>query len=238
MRIFDTSKTRFSNTDLKKEIILPEKLTFELAEETGLHIGDGSMNFYLHNRSYKGIYSLRGHILDDKKHYNLRIKNLYLKLYNFKPSLRSMKSTGVYGFQIWTDCVVDFKHKILGLPLGYKTNVRIPDCFLNNKKYYPDIIRGIFDTDGCVYLEHRNKRLYPRIQVGTISAILAEQMRKILLYLGFRVTKFMENRVNKGWSNFYVISVRGDDMFKKWMEIIKPANPKHIKKFNFYINNS
>lgn len=238
MIVFDTSKIKFSNVDLKKDIILPEKLTSELAEETGLHIGDGSMNFYLDKNGYRGMYSLRGHIIDDKKHYNLRIKNLYVKLYHFKPSLRPMIATGVYGFQTWTDCVVDFKHKILGLPLGYKRNVRIPYCFFNNKKYHPDIIRGIFDTDGCIYLEHKNNKLYPRIQIGTISKVLAEQMNKILLDLRFRVTKSMENRVDKGWSNLYVISVRGDDMLNKWMEIIKPANSKHIKKFNFYINNS
>ena len=45
------------------------KITPELAEEVGWHIGDGSMNFY----KGKGLYQLRGHIEDDKEHY-IKIK--------------------------------------------------------------------------------------------------------------------------------------------------------------------
>ena len=42
----DSSEIMFNSSDLNKNIKLPRKITTELAEETGLHIGDGSMNFY------------------------------------------------------------------------------------------------------------------------------------------------------------------------------------------------
>ena len=44
---------------------VPTEITEELAEETGWHIGDGSMNFYCNQGKLKGLYSLRGHIVDD-----------------------------------------------------------------------------------------------------------------------------------------------------------------------------
>ena len=44
-------------------------MTCNLAEEIGLHIVDGSMNMY----SIKGLYQLRGNIIDDKEHYQKRI---------------------------------------------------------------------------------------------------------------------------------------------------------------------
>ena len=47
-----------------------ETVTEELAEETGLHIGDGSMNFYKNKGELKGLYQLRGHMTDDKEHYD------------------------------------------------------------------------------------------------------------------------------------------------------------------------
>ena len=234
----DISKIKFRNVDIKRELILPEKLTPELAEEIGLHIGDGTMNNYFNKSRYIGKYSLRGHIIDDVNHYDSRIKTLYKELYNLDFNMCKMESTRVYGFQIWSDGIVNFKHKILKLPLGYKTNIKIPKFLINKDDMMVNIIRGIFDTDGCVYLEPRKNGLYPRLQIGTISKFLAEQLKKGLIKVGLRATIVVENRENKGWSNFYVVYVRGDNMIKKWMEIISPANKKHIDKFHFYMNNS
>ena len=73
----DTSKIIFNARDLNRNIKIPKKITSDLAEETGLHIGDGSMNFYNTKQGINGIYQLRGHLIDDKEHYNTRINNLH-----------------------------------------------------------------------------------------------------------------------------------------------------------------
>jgi len=107
---------------MKKKIIVPNKMNSLLAEEIGLHLGDGSMNYY----NGKGFYQLRGHINDDKPHYLSRIKEIYKILFNIDVSLREMPSSGVFGFQIWSDDLVKFKSEVLGLPLGKKINFGIP----------------------------------------------------------------------------------------------------------------
>ena len=112
------------------QIKLPDEITPELSEETGLHIGDGTMNFYQQRNKLKGKYSLRGHIKDDKPHYEGRIKELYKLVYNLDVSLSEMKSTSVFGFQIWSDSLVGFKREILDLPLGEKKEIKIPDSLL------------------------------------------------------------------------------------------------------------
>lgn len=233
---FNINNLSYNKSDLRKELIFPEHLSPELAEETGLHIGDGTMNFYINGGKYGGKYSLRGHINDDVKHYDNRIKKLYKLLYNLEINLSKMKSTGVYGFQVWTDSIVNFKHKILKLPMGKKLDIIIPGCFID--KYFVDVVRGIFDTDGCIYLEHKNNKLYPRIQIATISRGLSEQLKNNLLRHGFRATVFVEDRSDRCWSNLYTISIRGEEMLQKWMKIINPANQKHISKFNFFVENS
>lgn len=73
MMKLDISKIKFSRADLIKELIIPKQINKELAEETGLHIGDGSMNFYKQKEKLRGTYLLRGHLVDDKEHYNNRI---------------------------------------------------------------------------------------------------------------------------------------------------------------------
>lgn len=147
------------------KIKIPE-ISVELAEEAGWHIGDGSMNYYKNNGKLKGIYQLRGHIEDDKEHYLIRIKPLFNSLYNIDISLREMPSTRVFGFQIWNNELIKFKQN-LGLPLGKKIGISIPSVFLQNRGLKTAIIRGIFDTDGGIYLEKKNNKFYPRLHIRT-----------------------------------------------------------------------
>jgi len=217
-------------------MIIPKEITSDLAEETGWHIGDGSMNYYINKGKNKGVYQLRGHIIDDKQHYLVRIKPLFESLYNLSLNLREMPSDSVFGFQIWNDDLVEFKYN-LGLPLGRKTDVAIPFVFLKDIKLLKAVIRGIFDTDGGIYLEKKNNKLYPRLHISTISVKLADQLIKIFSSLGFRVTKHSElsnKKYNRQRS--YIISIRGIEMFDKFMIEIQPKNPKHIQKYEQFLD--
>ena len=46
-------ETLFSSKDKLRKLKIPNKMTPKLAEEIGIHLGDGSMNIY-----EKGIYIL------------------------------------------------------------------------------------------------------------------------------------------------------------------------------------
>jgi len=216
-----------------KTISIPTNISVELAEETGWHIGDGSMNYY-DNKGYNtGLYQLRGHIEDDKEHYETIIKPIFKLLYDLDISLREMPLTRVFGFQIWNSRLVDFK-KDLGLPLGKKSDVLIPEIFLTSDEFKIAVVRGIFDTDGCVYLQPKYGKLYPRIEIMTISQTLSKQLFNILKELGLRTTVYdwlpkLGNR-----KKAYKITVRGKEMFDKFMQIIQPNNPKHIRKYNLF----
>lgn len=212
----------------------PEKITEELAEETGWHIGDGSMNFYQNKDVLRGVYQLRGHIEDDKSHYIKRIKPIFKKLYDIDISLRKMPSTRVFGFQIWSDDIIRFKQK-LGLPLGYKIDIKIPKTFLDNEKIKAAVLRGIFDTDGCIYLEKKNNKFYPRIEIGTISINLANQLKEIFNEIGLRATLYKSYIEIRNKKDFYKVTIRGEEMFHKFVKIISPKNPKHIAKYNKFI---
>ena len=217
-------------------MIIPKKITPELAEETGWHIGDGSMNYYNNKGKLKGIYQLRRHMEDDRPHYIKRIKPIFKKLYDLEINLREMPSTRVFGFQIWNDDLIRFKQE-LGLPLGKKFEISIPSIFFENNDLKISIIRGIFDTDGGIYLEKKNKKLYPRMEIQTISFKLSGQILKLLSELNFRATRhswlfnkdFRRNRA-------YVISIRGVEMFHKFIKEISPKNPKHQEKYNLFLN--
>ena len=218
-----------------EKIRFPKSISCDLAEEIGWHIGDGSMNYYINKGKIVGSYSLRGHIEDDKLHYIQRVKPLFKKLYHITLRLHEMPSTGVFGFQIWNSKFVSFKKK-LGLPLGKKEDITIPKVLMKINKNRSAVLRGIFDTDGCIYLEKKNRSLYPRMHIGTISKKLAKSMVANFRILGFRTTLHHENqnKIQRRINTLYVISIRGKEMFNKFMKEIKPQNPKHIRKYLFY----
>lgn len=214
----------------------PKEITPELAEETGWHIGDGSMNYYKNYGKLRGFYQLRGHIEDDRLHYINRVKPMFKLLYDLDVSLREMPSTRVFGFQIWNCDLVNFKKK-LGLPLGKKFDVSIPKIFLKNKEFQKAIIRGIFDTDGGIYLGMKNNKLYPRLCVTTISVKLSEQLLQILKELGFRVTRYSQ-LFNREFNRqrAYFITIRGVKMFHKFIKEVNPKNLKHQEKFQKFLD--
>lgn len=213
-----------------ENISLPLEITPKLAEEVGWHIGDGSMNFYKNHGKLKGLYQLRGHIEDDKEHYLIRIKPIFKLLYNIDLNLREMSSTRVFGFQIWSNKLVNFKTK-LGLPLGKKLSVSIPETFLKDDRLKIAVIRGIFDTDGGIQLAKKYNKLYPIVYIDTISYELNLQLLEIFKQIGLRATSYgrLDPRGNR--QKIYKIMIRGNEMFDKFMNIIKPKNPKHINKY-------
>ncbi len=212
----------------------PKKISPELAEEVGWHVGDGSMNYYNYSGRRKGFYQLRGHIEDDREHYLRRIKPIFKELYGVDVSLRDMPSTRVFGFQIWSSELVKFKES-LGLGLGPKISVKIPDIFLNDKRLKISVLRGIFDTDGCVYLEKKNKKLYPKMEIQTISLPLALQLREIFNSLGLRATLYTNKNLNHPNKKIcYAVTIRGVEMLHRFFDVIEPKNQKHLDKYSFF----
>ena len=212
---------------MKNRLTLPKQITPLLAEEIGLHIGDGSMNYY----KERGLYQLRGHINDDKDHYVTRIKWLYKRLFNIDVNLRKMPSCGVFGFQIWSNQLVDYKYNLLGLPLGKKNEIFVPTQIILDKGLIRCFLRGYFDTDGCLYIENKNGKHYPRVEMATISGEFAKQLGEMLTNLGFRFSSYVEKRAKYGWKDIFRVRINGIKMSKKWFSEIKPANLKHIDKF-------
>ena len=217
------------------KVTIPSKISEDLAEETGWHIGDGSMNYYKNQGKMKGVYQLRGHIEDDKPHYIERIKPIFDKIYGTNISLREMPSTRVYGFQIWNDSLVRFKQS-LGLPLGKKFELSIPEAFLNDENLTKAVIRGIFDTDGSIRLENKNNKVYPTIYLTTISKKLAYQLLEILNKLGFRTTVYSQlNNKDFNRQRAYKINIRGVEMLHMFIKEILPKNSKHLAKYGYFL---
>ncbi|MBU0757659.1 MAG: hypothetical protein KKF44_06320 [Nanoarchaeota archaeon] len=213
----------FSKADKKKGIILPTKISPLLAEEIGMHLGDG----YLSVSKYE--YRLKGNKQDEKEYYDHFIKKLFKELYNLNVNLKEYDST--YGFEINSKAIHQFKSKVLKIKTGKKDNIGIPEILkINDKIILSSLLRGIFDTDGNIYFLSRYgyKNYYPRISIGQKSEKLIKDINFILKMFGFNPS------IHVG-TDFSSICLYGYSSLKKYMEEIGFKNPKHIKKVNLWI---
>jgi len=212
------------------------KIDGDLAEETGIHIGDGSMNIYTNG----ACYTVACHEINEKEYIKNHVAKLVEKIYGIKPNLRKW-SEGAYGFRIHSQKVVDFKHKDLNLPLGKKINIKIPERIYENPKLLKRCLRGLFDTDGYLCIEKRFGKPYPRIELHVNSKELIEQVKHALKDMGFGVSVWEHKYAKKNWLTTYNLCVRGRKSLELWMNEIGFKNEKNLKKVavfkDFYQSN-
>lgn len=209
-----------TNFRLAKKITIPQKDVI-LSEIVGAFIGDGSIS-----KSQARIYL---NLKTDKlyaQHLASCIRNIFD--INVTVSYQNKRST----VEIWTSSVslVKYLHKI-GLPIGDKNKqgLDVPQWILKNKKFYIACLRGIFDTDGCTYIDkhcYKNK-IYKNIGIvyTTYSPKLISTISRLLSDLGYTPTLKSKNRV------FMRRKYEVMDFFDK----IRPANKRHQLVFNQFM---
>jgi len=214
---FDTKNIKFSCFDKIKKIKLPERLTPELAEEIGMHLGDGFLS------SKKFEYRLKGN-KNEKGYYDNSIKRLYKNLYNLDLDMKEYEST--YGFELCSQAIWNFKNKILKIPSGRKDNIKIPELIkVEDTEILTSFLRGMFDTDGCVsFIKKYTKfgNYYPVISISLKSKELIFDIAEILEMLGLKPKiSFWE---------YWTISLNGYERLEKYSKLIGWSNPKNIDK--------
>jgi len=113
----------------------------------------------------------------------------------------------------------------MGFPLGKKKYQRleIPKYFFNNNQLIRSCIKGIYDTDGTIYHHNGAKAI---VEISITNNYLLKSIEKAFfqLNLPFKITTeriYFSGKKNA--LNFY--------------KIIKPANKKHIIKYESLMNN-
>lgn len=200
------------------------ELSRDICEFTGAFIGDGFFNCYK-NKLYQVEFA--GDSRLDMDYYNKRIIPIMKQIVpNINPRIYKRERNSLR-IVLYSKELFCFLRDYLGFIPGRKTHtVKIPDKILVNKKFIYSVIRGIFDTDGGVFLDKRGiyKKIYPRIIFQTASKNLYEQL---LDYLSkdFKIYSFYSQK-----RNIYGIEIYGHTQLKKWMSLIGFSNKRHLNK--------
>jgi len=223
------NSTKINSKKEIQEVTTPSNYSKKLAEETGIHIGDGFMNIYKKDYSSRYVYS--GHAIDDFE-FSQYVKALMKKLYNLDPSRENTQKNTIMLHYSRKE-LVKFKNK-LGLPLGVKNNIKIPQWIMENRDFKIACVRGIFATDGSLLFQkkHRTVNYYPQLKMSSKSKVLINQINCILNELDIKSSVCCDKEISHRHPNIiWLCFIYGRKNLQDFVKIIGFANPKHLKKY-------
>lgn len=199
----------------RKKILKPRKSS-GFSEFIGISMGDGCITDYQVTISLNSV---------DDEAYIQYVAFLCERLFGIVPSVLRKGSSKCTNIVLSSRELVEFLVNT-GLPKGDKIRncLDIPDWIRQDKRLSAACMRGLFDTDGSVFLEtHKINGTcysYPRWAFVSASERLRKSVSEILLDHGLRPKMRMNRSVNL--ERFTDID--------KYFKIIGSSNAKHLKR--------
>ncbi|MFH0714377.1 MAG: LAGLIDADG family homing endonuclease [Candidatus Diapherotrites archaeon] len=209
------------------------------AEFVGLHFGDGSLTRRPGKNTLR--FQLRGDAKTDRAHYEQFIIPLCNELIGFPLLGRPLstihdKKLNSFGIALETDKIERFFTE-LGVPIGIKEELPIPNWILENENYSKAFVRGLFDTDGTISFKRNNTcpGRIPRvsyINIVSVSKTLIQDVSEILAKARVKhyVRKYSSKVGDKDSFKIEIYRPHTNEFMKK----IGSHNPKHLSKFEIY----
>ncbi len=196
---------------IKKEIVKP-RMNSSLAEIFGILNGDGHISKFKHEICVVG--DIR------EKNYCSYLKTLFQGA--FGVSFTIYEADSYFKLRVYSIDISNFLTKTYGLPKGNKLGkLKIPEKVLTSKKWTISYIRGLFDTDGSFFIRRKKD---PVIEISSADPIFLLEVKTALTSLDFNVAK----------GNKRIFIYQKEDI-RRFFKVIKPANSKHLKKYQNYL---
>ena len=220
-------KIEFSEHDKRMKIKIPSLTDSLLAYETGVHIGDGSLQMI-----DGGTHSVRywGHGEHDWEFMAKILPRIIKQLYNKDVAARKCGDSNKCVLSVCSKAVSTFKKNVIGLPAGKKSQMKeLPPFVKRNKNLVTSCLRGVADTDFSLYFQKDGTAVIDCIMSNrNLIRDIAIQLRK----LGFDPKlRFDIKRYRKGKENIeHRIRLYGKKNLEKWMKVIGFSNPYYLSK--------
>ena len=185
----------------------------DLAEIFGVLNGDGHLSKINHEISVIGNVKTDDNYFHYLKKKFENVLGIKFKIEKFEHYLK---------LRAYSIDLVNWLCNQHGFPKGKKKGkLKIPSVFLSNKKFLEAYIRGLFDTDGTIYLRRKNE---PVVEISSSDKRYLQQVQEQLLFLGFKA----------GIGKNRVFIYNKEDIGRFFKEI-KSSNPKHLNKYQKYL---
>ncbi len=180
----------------------------------GILFGDGCLS---KNRASVQI-AIAGHKDDDREYLIGHVQPMFEQLFGVPLKVLFLNDQNTMILYKYSKRVAETLQQ-WGMPLGRKklSNL-IPSDALDEVSF----VRGLFDTDGCVY---RKYGVYVQIQFKFVSLSLLGYLRECLVRLGLHPTSITKDDTKV---RFFLSRQAEVDRF---FRVVEPKNPKHLRRF-------
>lgn len=212
-----------------KPVDLNVPLSEELCELVGAIIGDGCVDGYVPKQGNSKYHvQIVGNSVSDKDYLLIILSAIAKNIFGINAKHYFRKGHNALNLDLYSKQLFLLLTNRFGFPAGPKTyTTKIPEEIMKaEEKFVFATIRGIFDTDGCVFLDPRKiyNRPYPRITLQTVSEPLFLQLKEFLskyfaLYAHHSIAR-----------HSYCIEVYGHKQVEKWMKLIGFSNSRNFRK--------
>ena len=155
--------TAKNNYNRRKNIKYPKPSEL-LAEFIGIFLGDGSFG------SRYQVAMSWNHRCEEP--YARHIQKMVHKLFGLDSRIRVRKKYGSAEVIIDSSNMVDYLKKLIGIKAGgKKKSFKLPAWLSRNKRYKIGFLRGLFDSEGCIY-KHRyysNAKAYSYAKIAVTN---------------------------------------------------------------------
>jgi len=201
------------------------KINSELCELVGAFIGDGYLSKYGKNGIVVG---LTGNAILDEEYLKIHLVSIVKRHFpSAKPSFSYRKDENTLQVRFYSKKLAQFLLS-LGFMPGIKTRtVKIPSIIEQDKQLLYATIRGIFDTDGCLFFDNRKKyeKPYPRITIQVASIALIIQLEK---HLSSEFSLYVDKSNRDGKRN--TLEIYGHEQLERFLKQIGFSNKRHMSK--------
>ena len=202
----------------------------EIAELVCIILGDG----HIHKKGEKKYTNSEVRISLNRvkeKEYVKYVKGLIERIFRTVPKEYPRKGSDGIDIRLYGIKYVKFFLE-RGLFTGNKkyNQVRVPNWIKSEKIFVIKGLKGLFDTDGSVYVATRDKTIH--LNFRNASKPLAKDFKDMCSLLDIRTGKvgFNISRKNNKDSKGYFVQIQSRSNVKKFLEIIQPERWHNHKK--------
>lgn len=214
---------------LKYSVMVKEE---EVAEFVGIMIGDGSIGIYNTKAGNRIKIHRRVKVTLDSRNigYINHVSKVMKNVLDITPRLFFKKKENAVDISTHRKDKIDFVTNTIGLKASPKWGrMEIPEKY-SRGRYGLLVLKGLFDTDGCLTIFNNNGNTYPRIEIRLSPSPAQNQVSNILEEQGFN---YKIQELERGKTK---VRISGVKELKRWFDLIGSSNPIHLEKSRRFLN--
>jgi len=194
-----------------------------LSEMVGIILGDG--NLYYNEKQHKYLLRISSNT-EEEIEYRLYVADFMQKIFKISPRIVDKRD------RKGTDLIIQKKEIVEqliknGLRAGnkVKNQVNVPFWIFEKKEYIIACLRGLFDTDGSIYLRNTQKTFGLNFKNGSLP--LVNNFKDMCESLNIKTQKIPKPKIYKNPDTgaiFYTYQITIENKFEisKFLYIVKP----------------